>query len=247
MTNNLDIKLIALDMDGTLLNEQGEISSENRNTIKEAEAQGVHIVLSTGRSLLTCRDHAQSLQLSSYLVTVNGSEIWDGQGELIERNIVDSKDIQWMHELAKQYETKFWATASTQVWRNELPEELSGHTWLKFGFDIEHDHVRSTVLSHLHANGQFEISNSSPYNIEINPLGVNKARGLEKVCERIGLTMNQVMAVGDSMNDIAMIKAAGLGVAMGNAQKIVKEAADWITATNEDDGVAQAIRKWVLS
>lgn len=73
---DLDIKLIALDMDGTLLNEKCEVPEENREAIKEAMEKGIHVVLSTGRSLLTCRDYAQSLELSSYLITVNGSEIW---------------------------------------------------------------------------------------------------------------------------------------------------------------------------
>lgn len=247
MNHNLEIKLIALDMDGTLLNEQGEISPGNRNAIKEAEAKGVPVVLSTGRSLLTCRDHAQSLELSSYLVTVNGSEIWSGDGELVERNMVDVEHIQWMHELAKKYQAKFWATATNNVWKNEMPEKLTDHMWLKFGFDdIKQDHVRNTILEQLQTKGLFEISNSSPYNIEINPLGINKAKALERVSDLLGLTLNHVMSVGDSMNDIAMIKAAGLGVAMGNAQDIVKEAADWVTATNEEDGVAQAIREWVL-
>lgn len=76
-----DIKLIALDMDGTLLDERHEVSEENRLAIKEAEKRGVHVVLSTGRSLKTARDYVISLKLSSYLVTVNGGEIWGPNGE----------------------------------------------------------------------------------------------------------------------------------------------------------------------
>ncbi|MFD6442882.1 HAD family hydrolase, partial [Peribacillus sp. NPDC060186] len=94
--NKPEIKLVALDMDGTLLNEAGEISAENRKAIKEAENQGVFVVLSTGRSYATCSDFAKSMELQSYLITVNGSEIYDNQGILVERNIVDSESIQWM-------------------------------------------------------------------------------------------------------------------------------------------------------
>ncbi|WP_415816618.1 Cof-type HAD-IIB family hydrolase [Mesobacillus thioparans] len=242
----LDIKLIALDMDGTLLNEHHEVTDENRQAIKETEKKGIKVVLSTGRSLKTARDYVLSLELSSYLVTVNGGEIWGPDGELIEVNPVDTEHIQWMYELSRKHRTGFWATSSEDVWRNDMPEDLFSQKWLKFGFHIEEDEIRESVLKELKDKGLFEISNSSLKNIEVNALGINKAKGLQKVSELLGISMENVMAVGDSLNDIAMITEAGLGIAMGNAQEIVKEAADDITASNRESGVAQSIRKWVL-
>lgn len=241
-----DIKLIALDMDGTLLNEKEEISEGNYKAIQEAQAKGVHVVLSTGRSILTCGKYAESLNLSSYLVTVNGSEIWDCSGNLHERNILHAEYIQMMWEWANQNKTYYWAVATDKVWRNQMPDDIFAHTWLKFGFDFSDDSVRETILQRLLSNQQLEVSNSSPTNIEINAVGVNKANGLLHVCERLGISMDEVIAMGDSLNDIEMIKAVGCGVAMGNAQNEVKKAADWITDTNEEDGVAKAIRYWVL-
>jgi 5-amino-6-(5-phospho-D-ribitylamino)uracil phosphatase len=241
-----EIKLIALDMDGTLLNEKGKISPENRQAIKEAQEKGVFVVLSTGRSLRTCGEHADSLELTSYLVTVNGSEIWDDKRELVERNLVKSELIQWMWEISQQHKTKFWAISTESNWFNEMPEDIHGLEWLKFGFDIDDDAAREIIIKELQAKGEFELSNSTLKNIEVNPLGINKAKGLKVVCERLGIEMKNVMSCGDSLNDRAMIQEAGLGVAMGNAQEIVKEAADWVTASNNDYGVAIAIRKWVL-
>ncbi len=247
MNNRQDIKLIALDMDGTLLNDAGEVSQENRDTIKEAQNSGIHVIVSTGRSLLTCIDYVKALELSSYLITGNGSEIWDQNGELVERTAVDPGHIQWLTDLARKYQTKTWAAATNRVWKREMPDDIEKHTWLKFGFEIQEDDIRNTILGHLHARGQFfEISNSSPINIEVNARGVNKARGIDRVCSRLGLSMSQVMAIGDSLNDMSMIKAAGLGVAMGNAQEIVKDSANWVTFSNNDNGVAHAIEKWVL-
>ncbi|WP_158235056.1 HAD hydrolase family protein, partial [Pseudomonas sp. 2822-17] len=81
----------------------------------------------------------------------------------------------------------------------------------------------------------------------INAVGVNKAAALEKVCQRLNITMDNVIAMGDSLNDLAMITEAGLGVAMGNAQETVKQAADWVTDTNNEAGVAKAIHKWVIN
>lgn len=246
-TNKPEIKLIALDMDGTLLNERHEVSEENRQAIKDAERKQVHVVLSTGRSLKTARDYALSLELSSYLVTVNGGEIWGPGGELVERNPVETEHIQWMYQRCQELKTRFWATSSENVWDNHMPEDPLSQEWLKFGFHIEEDEIREIVLKELKDKGLFEISNSSMKNIEVNALGVNKARGLQKVCDLLGISMENVMAVGDSLNDIAMITEAGLGIAMGNAQETVKEAADDITGTNRENGVAQAIQKWVLA
>ncbi|MFJ5761303.1 Cof-type HAD-IIB family hydrolase [Neobacillus sp. NPDC093182] len=240
------IKLIALDMDGTLLNDQHEISEANRQAITEAQEKGIYVVLSTGRSLRKCEKHADSLALSSYLVTVNGSEIWDEKRGLVERNLVQSESIQWMTELTKKHKVRYWAISTSRNWFDEMPEDIHGEEWLKFGFNIKDVPTRDKILKELQARGEFELSNSTPTNIEVNPAGINKAKGLKLVCERIGIDMKNVMAVGDSLNDLAMIKEAGLGIAMGNAQDTVKKAAAWVTSSNNEDGVAIAIQKWVL-
>ncbi|MEC1686866.1 Cof-type HAD-IIB family hydrolase [Bacillus mojavensis] len=243
---NVDIKLIAIDMDGTLLNDEQLISDENRKAIREAEDKGVYVVISTGRTLMTCRELAESLELSSFLITANGSEIWDSNFNLVERKLLHTDHIKMMWNLRNKHNTNFWASTVNKVWRGEFPENITDHEWLKFGFDIEDDDIRNEVLAELRKNKELEITNSSPTNIEVNALGINKAAALAKVSEKLGFTMEHVMAMGDSLNDIAMIKEAGLGVAMGNAQDIVKETADWITDTNIEDGVAKAIRHWVL-
>ncbi|MGK3719067.1 Cof-type HAD-IIB family hydrolase [Priestia megaterium] len=241
-----EFKLIALDMDGTLLNNQQEISKENREAIAKAQEQGVHVVLSTGRSLLTCREYAQSLQLSSYLITVNGSEIWDESGQLVERKLIDASSIEKMWNLTQEHKLNFWAVTTDKVWRDEFPEDIASQEWLKFGYDIPDDALREEVLKQIAGISDFEISNSSLTNLEINALGINKAKGIMTVCERLGISMDEVIAMGDSLNDMAMIEAAGCGIAMGNAQEAVKEAADWVTNTNVNNGVAKAISHWVL-
>ncbi|MFY2248518.1 Cof-type HAD-IIB family hydrolase [Priestia megaterium] len=241
-----EFKLIALDMDGTLLNNQQEVSEENRAAIAKAQEQGVHVVLSTGRSLLTCREYAQSLQLSSYLITVNGSEIWDESGQLVERKLIDASHIEKMWNLTQEHKLNFWAVTTDKVWRGEFPEDIASQEWLKFGYDIPDDALREEMLKQIAGISDFEISNSSLTNLEINALGINKAKGVMTVCERLGISMDEVIAMGDSLNDMAMIEAAGCGIAMGNAQEAVKEAADWVTDTNVNNGVAKAISHWVL-
>lgn len=94
--------------------------------------------------------------------------------------------------------------------------------------------------------GGLQMTNSSPVNIEINPAGVSKASGVAEVCKLLGIEMSEVVAVGDSLNDLAVIEAVGLGVAMGNAQEQVKEAADLIVASNNEDGIVEVIREHIL-
>src|SRR5699024_9567724 len=101
------------------------------------------------------------------------------------------------------------------------------------------------LIEKLSYHKELELTNSMPYNVEINPAGVNKAAALEKVCDWMGITMNNVMAAGDSLNDIKMIEQAGTGVAMGNAQEAIKKVADYVTDSNNQDGVANAIQRFV--
>lgn len=241
-----NIKLIALDMDGTLLDNNHRISEENQEAIRMAQEKGIHVVLSTGRSFRTSRDYAKELKLSSYLVTVNGSEIWNSDEELIDRKLLDPELIEWMRELTQKHKTNFWATSCDRVWHGELPKQIKAHEWLKFGFNIQDDKLRNSIEQELRSNGQLEISNSHPKNIEVNCVGVNKAEGLKKVCSLVGISMGEVMACGDSLNDLAMVRESGLGVAMENAQEELKRSADWITCSNEEHGVAYAIHKWLL-
>ena len=247
LTNDKKIKLVALDMDGTLLNSRHQVSKENKEAIQKAQEQGVVVVLSTGRSISTCREHADALGLTSYLVTVNGSEIWDENRNLFRRELLKNEQIEWMYNLSRQYNAGFWAISTERNWHDEMPEDLHNWEWMKFGFNIEDQAIRETVFRKLQEKGEFELTNSFIHNIEINPIGINKAKGLEIVCGRLGIKMDNVMAVGDSLNDMAMIKEAGLGVAMGNAQEKVKLAADWVTTTNDENGVAIAIQSWILN
>lgn len=241
---NKNVKLIALDMDGTVLNNDLEISIKNQQVIAEVLNRGIPVVLSTGRTIMTCRPFSDLLNLTSYLITVNGSEIWHTSGDLIERTTFTLEQIEMLTSLRNKYRTKYWSTSINHIYRNEIPEELALHDWLKFGFDVDDDRIREKIMTILTQNQTFEITNSSLTNIEVNPAGVNKANALKKICKELGIQMDNVMAMGDSLNDLAMIKEAG--IAMGNAQEAVKNVADWTTVKNTDDGVAVAITKFVL-
>ncbi|WIF98076.1 MULTISPECIES: Cof-type HAD-IIB family hydrolase [Pontibacillus] len=238
-----DIKLIALDMDGTLLTPDHEISEANKEAIHKAKEKGIHVVISTGRSLSNFKEIIEPLGESAYFVTINGGEIYDGAFNLVERNPLNGKDVRHLWDLTNKHNAYFWSSTVQGRFNSQEPfdNEVEDYEWLKYGFEFEDPELRETILSELENNDSFEITNSSPTNIEINPAGINKATALRKVTSWLDLTMDQVMAVGDSVNDLAMIREAGYGVAMGNAQDIVKEEATWVTASNKEDGVAKAI------
>ncbi|SER57341.1 hypothetical protein SAMN04487944_10695 [Gracilibacillus ureilyticus] len=240
-----DIRLIALDMDGTLLNSKHEVSEENKKAIIKAREKGVEVIISTGRHYQTSSLIAKELDIH-YLITVNGSEIWTMTGDLIARQTLDAEIIEKLVAIKEEHKTWAWLSSIDKIWRGEVPEDISAHQWLKFGFDTDTPEKKEKIMQTLGKWEEIEISNSSPTNIEVNAIGVNKAAAIEIVCERLGITMEQVMAAGDSLNDIKMIEKAGTGIAMGNAQENVKKVADWITATNDEDGVAKAIEKFVL-
>ncbi|MBP1154351.1 MULTISPECIES: Cof-type HAD-IIB family hydrolase [unclassified Paenibacillus] len=242
-------KLIALDLDGTLLTDDKHISEENKAAIRLAEDAGVTVMFATGRGVQNVEAYIEELGLRSPLVTVNGSEVWKEPGVLLERHVVAPELIRRMHALAVYYDTWFWAYCVGDIYNKErwVPEsELDAKQWLKFGYFTENVDSLAVIRQELASWNLLEITNSHPWNLELNPKGVSKASGLHQVCRLLGIEMSQVIAMGDSLNDVAMIREAGLGVAMGNAQDEVKALADIVTLTNEENGVAKVIRQYAL-
>ncbi len=241
------IKLIALDMDGTLLNDDGVVSTYTHTIIQKALERGVEVVLSTGRPLPMCATFAEELKLTSYIITSNGAEIWTVNHELIEQHPLDIDQMEMLWKLGNERNLHMWLVATDQVFINkQRPQNFADHKWLKFGFGDLTETVKRELLSELESMKEIEITNSSLTNLEVNHAGVNKANAIRSICKRLGITMDDVMAVGDSLNDLKMIEQVGIGVAVKNAQQLIIESADHVTDTNNDDGVAKAIEKYVL-
>lgn len=241
-----NIKMIALDMDGTLLNQENEVSENNRKAIARAMDKGVDVVLSTGRRLDTSFPYATSLGLSTYLVTCNGGQIWTMSKQLLEEHLLDPTLVERMYRIGERIGVDMWFVATTGLFQGSIPDDAKNLKWLKFGcssFDHAKLQQARKELSQLEG---IEMTNSLPTNLELNPKGVNKAVGLERVCRELNISLDNVLAAGDSLNDIKMIEACGIGVAMGNAQDPVKQAADFVTDTNINDGVAKAIEQFLI-
>lgn len=240
-----NIKLIALDMDGTLLRDDHDISEENRKAVQRAKDEGIHVVVSTGRPIARSKHIIESLGESEYAVTVNGGEIYDRHYNLVERQVLEMTEVKRLWELQQEHSIRLWTSTVQGAFDSDYTFEkpIDEYDWLKIGFEVPDESIREVILKEVTANPALEVTNSSPVNIEINPAGVSKAAALHKVSDWLGFSINEVMAVGDSLNDMAMIKEAGIGVAMGNAQDEVKKEADLVTKSNMEDGVAEVIHR----
>lgn len=243
-----DIKLITLDMDGTLLQDDQEVSTYTKKVIQKALDQGVQVVLCTGRPLPMCYDYAVELNLDTYIVTNNGAEIWTVDKELKERHIFPAEKVEALWKLGNEKNLHMWTVATDKLYRNSAgPDNFHDHEWLKIGFGRLDEPTRNELFSKLKEDPTIEVTNSSPNNIEVNHKGVNKVHAVERLCKLSNISINEVMAVGDSMNDYKMLDEVGLGVAVANGQQEILNVADVITASNNEHGVGKAIEKYVLN
>lgn len=240
-------KLVALDMDGTLLDDEQRISEENRKWIHRAIEHGVPVMFATGRGVQSVKPYVEELSLASPMVSVNGGEVWEAPDRLLSRHVMDPAWIRELHSIALRYDTWYWGFGTEGLFnKDRWAEDVESIEWLKFGFYTEEPGVLEEIRKQVELPGHYEMTNSHICNIEINPLGVSKASGIQEVCNLLHIGMDQVIAMGDSLNDLKMLQAVGLGVAMGNAQEAVKAIADHVTATNLENGVAKVIQEYIF-
>lgn len=279
-----DIRIVSLDLDGTLLDSQKRLSEANRAALEEAAAKGVHIVPTTGRFFGMMPQAIRDLPFVRYAITINGAQVFDREtGDAIVREeipldmaleilrLLDGYDIiydcyrsnwGWMTESlqdkAEEYATDAHYVKMVREFRNPVPD-LKEH--LK-STAAEGD-VQKIMLFARNAPGSdavtkaiaeavaerfpsIKATSSTWNNLELNIATAHKGNALGRFAEHLGLTLDNCMALGDGTNDLTMIEAAGLGVAMSNAHPLVLAAADHVTVSNDEDGVAKAIRDFVL-
>lgn len=241
-------KVLAIDLDDTLLTNDKTVTDENKKWIKHATENGITVVISTGRGYHNMKHIREELDLNMPMVLVNGGEAWDATVKIINRDIIDQNDLKFISGLTEKYDTDFWAYGINSFirkpdWKKEMVDEACTQ------FVIRHENP--TILQSIkeevaRRDHNLEVTSSSAINVEFTRKGVSKASALQTVCAHLGLTMQDVMAIGDNYNDIQMIKNVGLGIAMGNAIEELKDIADDITGTIEESGVAQAIKKHLM-
>lgn len=237
-------KLLALDLDGTLLRDDLTISSASRAWIKKAERAGIVVCFATGRSRFSSGEYWDVVSPRAPMVVLNGAEVWRNHRELLSRHTLPAEAIAQFYALAKRHQASIWANTTalsleTETWSDHY---LETEEWLKFGIFHPDPDLIADLRRQAAELGPYEVTGSTQNNLEITKLGISKASGLAEAARLLGMESSEVAVIGDSDNDLAMLNWAGFGAAMGNAESAVKEAADYVTATNENEGVAEVIR-----
>lgn len=273
-----DIKLIALDLDGTLLNSDKQLSRANADALARAAARGVQIVPTTGRFFTGMPEVIRALEFLQYAITINGAAVYDVRRKTdiarAELPLAQAVEImRYLDTLPVIYDCYMdnWGWIARQMQLRAVdfapnvhylrmirelrtPVDDLKEYLLQQGRDVQKVQLftrdpglRLALLEQL--EGKFSgiaVSSSVPNNIEINNAHANKGEALGKLAAHLGLTLAQTMAFGDGLNDLSMLRAAGVGVAMENACDEAKQAADYVTASCDDDGVAAAIERFCL-
>lgn len=265
-------KLLILDIDGTLTNEKKEITRHTKQTILRMQKAGVKVVLASGRPAYGVVPTARELELEQYggfILSYNGGRIVDcSTGRTIYEKTIPHKLMGGIygqvHDLDAALMTYEGDRIITEKPQDAYVAKESFINKMKVkGVGNFLDYVTFPVVKCLVAadggyleavedklkgyfGSQLSIFRSEPYFLEIMPKDIDKASSLERLRLQLGLERAEIAACGDGLNDISMIQYAGLGIAMANAQEAVKRVCDFVTKSNEEEGVAYAIDRFIL-
>lgn len=265
-------EILVLDIDGTLTNTEKNITPQTLDAILKTQIRGHRVVLASGRPTPGIRKVAEQIKLSEYdgyILSFNGARIIRPKtGEVIYQKVIPRDIIPDLYAAALKnsvgiisYENDS-VIAGTEIDEYiEKEAKINGMSIKKvkdfpkyITFDVNKC-LMTGPSSHLEKveqimKNQFghrlNIFRSEPYFLEIMPMNIDKAYSLGKLLQHLGLSKEQMISCGDGFNDISMIQYAGMGVAMANAQTAVKNVADYITLSNDEDGVAHVINEFML-
>lgn len=261
-------KLIALDLDGTLKNSENKITDETRKILIKAQQLGATIVLASGRPTPGLRHEAAALELEKYegyLLSFNGAKVMDAKTRqtMFEQRLT-IEQAKKAYDEAKKHNLAIMTYYDDAVYTEDVDDQyvnIEGHI-----NDIEikkaesfksilrdpinkvlctgdPEHVASVLEDYKSAFPGLSIYRSAPFFIEVMAPNIDKAASLDKLVKMLHLTKEEVIAFGDGFNDLSLIEYAGCGVAMANAVDEVKERADVVTLSNDEDGIAYMLKK----
>ncbi|MCL2165287.1 MAG: Cof-type HAD-IIB family hydrolase [Oscillospiraceae bacterium] len=261
----LKYKLIAADLDGTLLDGQGLISDRTRKAVEEYHRRGGVFTLATGRMENSALEYVRELNVRAPIIAFNGGKIVSFEdGAVLSEAALDVDKAMRAYQVLRELKKDFVIYRGAEPYTAEITGVIEKYSKrIKADINIIEDPtdvINTSTMKILVIDPKMEYDLllsamkaifgdtlncvcSDPEFFEILPENVSKGRGLEIIAESLGIPMEQVIAIGDHLNDISMLKVAGLGVAVRNAEEEVLAAADYITSSNDEDGVAEVIEK----
>lgn len=261
-------KMLAIDIDDTLINDEKQITEGTRQALAAAMSRGVIVTLATGRMYASARQLAEQLALNVPLITYQGSLVKNAiDGRVLYERTVPAEAARSIFEYCANHGLHLQTYVDDVLYVKESNEKAEAYAALsKISFTvcpdfeklvsmpstklliIDDPKVLDRVAAELRelVGGRVHITKSKPHFLEIVHAEGTKGHALSHLAEHFGLDLSQVIAIGDSWNDHEMLEAAGLGVAMGNAVDSLKEIADYVTLSNNEDGVKHVVEKFVL-
>lgn len=267
-------KLLVLDVDGTLLNDAKEITKRTLSALLKIQQMGVRVVLASGRPSYGLMKVAKTLELGNYggfILSYNGCQIINAQnGEILFERRINPEMLPYLEKKARKNGFALFTYHDNLILTNNSDDEhvldeaeLNDLVVIEeeeFSTAIDFAPCKCMLVSDDEAalvaleehwkkrlSGVLDVFRSEPFFLEVVPCSVDKANTLGALLEHLGVKREEVMAIGDGTCDVAMLQLAGMGVAMGQAPDSVKACADYITASNEEDGVAAAVEKMILA
>ena len=273
MEDKMSKKLLALDIDGTLTNTQKDITPATLEKIIEAQEKGNIVAIASGRPLPGIRKIADTIELDrfgGYVLAFNGGRIVDySTGEVVYQAVLDNDVVRDIYDYCLKagcgmvtydgdrvitgtdidgYMTFEASINHMEIMRIDNFREYIDFPLNKCLLTADPDKAEKIEQELAEKFGdQLNIFRSEPYFVEIMPPNVHRATSLEKLLEVLDMDRKDLVACGDGYNDLTMIEYAGVGVAMANAQDIVKEHADYITLSNDEDGLVPVVDKFILA
>jgi Cof subfamily protein (haloacid dehalogenase superfamily) len=269
MTPPASIKLIAIDLDGTLLNSHHQLTDRTKHTLRKAIAAGIQVVIATGKTRYSAREAISELALQTPGVYLQGLMICNSDGSIRHQQPISPDVVRDVAAFARSRGLSMAAYSGGDI----LTEQRNTHTDRLIAY---HEPVPTEIASYETAletrpmnklllidtvdsctearqalapllEGRATQVQALADMLEILPPGASKGVGLRWLLDDLGIAPEQVMAIGDGENDIEMLQMVGIGVAMGNANPLAKAAADYVVASNDEDGVAEAVERFVLA
>lgn len=264
-------KLIALDMDGTLLNDEKKITEKTKKTISEARKNGKYVVLCSGRPIEGIDRYLDELNMNTeddYVISFNGSLVQHAANKkVIGKKTLKGEDLKYLFNISRElgvnihgFSKEGCITPKISKY-TELEGKINGITVKEFDYTkiedkediskvmmIDEPEILQKAIDNLPKDlyEKYTVVRSAPYFLEFLNKDANKGTGVGMLAEHLGIKKEEVICVGDAGNDLHMIEYAGLGVAMKNATDDVKEKASYITKSNNEDGVAHVIETFML-
>ena len=236
-------QVIVLDLDGTLTNSKKEITPPTRDALIEIQQNGKKVVLASGRPINGVAPLAEELYLKEYggfMLSFNGARITRcSDNAIIYNKVIPQEVIRPIYEAVKEYPGLDLISYTDKV----ILSGIKSNEYTEKEAAINSMDLMPKLQKQYH--GLLNIYRSEPFFLEIMPQNIDKAHSLQKLLNSIGLTADSMICCGDGFNDLSMIEYAGLGVAMENAQPVVKESADFITKSNDEDGILHVVNLYM--